>query len=453
MSEKKKGTVDMLNGSLMKNIWLFAIPLMFTNFMQTMFQAADQVIVGKFAGQQALAAVGATGSLCFLIISLFSGLSMGSNVIIARYLGAGNEERVKKAVHTTVTMALVCGVLLTILGYVLSRPMLELMSTPSDIIDMSTLYMRLYFFGSLFGITYFFGGSILRAKGDTKRPMYFLMVSGATNVVLNLIFVIAFKMGVAGVAWATVISQAIGAGLVIATLCTQKDVTHLDIKKLGIDAHVAWEIIRIGVPAGLQSMVFSLSNVVVQSSINSFGSSAIVAGNSAAANVEGFVYIGMQGFTQACMTFTSQNIGAKRYERIKEIMKLTMKLTLTCTAIISFAVWFFGEPILSLYTSDAEVVEVGMVRLTYVVLPLILQGLLDVIVSSMRGMGYSLIPTITMIIGICGVRLTWIATAFAAWGTLPVIYICYPLSWGTTSIIQSFFWKNCHDKVVHRAEA
>ncbi|MBQ6867663.1 MAG: MATE family efflux transporter, partial [Clostridia bacterium] len=343
MSTRKTGTVDMLNGSLMKNIWLFAIPLMFTNFMQTMFQAADQVVVGKFAGQQALAAVGATGSLCFLIISLFSGISMGSNVIIARYLGAGNTEKVGKAVHTTVTLALICGVFLTILGYVLSRPMLELMSTPSDIIDMSVLYMRLYFFGSMFGITNFFGGSILRAKGDTKRPMYFLMISGATNVILNLIFVIVLQMGVAGVAWATVISQAMGATLVISTLCRQKDVTHLDLKKLGVDKHVAWEIIKIGVPAGLQSMVFSLSNVVIQSSINSFDSSAIVAGNSAAQNVEGFVYIGMQGFTQACMTFTSQNIGAKRYERITEIMKLTMKLTLICTAIISVTVWFFGE--------------------------------------------------------------------------------------------------------------
>ena len=442
----------MLNGNLMKNIWLFAIPLMCTNLLQTLFQAADQVIVGKFAGQQALAAVGATGSLCFLIISLFSGMAMGSNVLIARFLGAGDHHKVEKAVHTAITMAAISGVLMMIAGYFLSRPMLELMSTPDDIIDMSVLYMRLYFLGGVFGIIYFFGGSVLRAKGDTKRPLYFLMVSGATNILLNLLFVIALKMSVAGVAIATVISQGVGAALVIITLCNQTDDTRLDFKKLGIDPAMAWEVIRIGIPAGLQGMVFALSNVVIQSSINSFNSSAIVAGNSAASNIEGFVYIGMQGFTQACMTFTSQKIGARRLERIKEIMVLTMKLALICTLIISVTVWLFGEFFLSLYTSDAEVIEVGMIRLTYVVLPLILQGMLDVFVASMRGMGYSLIPTITMIAGICGTRLTWVWTAFATIGTLPIVYLCYPLSWGITGTIQGIFWKRCHKKLLSEAE-
>ena len=452
MSVKSKNRVDMLNGNLMKNIWLFAIPLMCTNLLQTLFQAADQVIVGKFAGQQALAAVGATGSLCFLIISLFSGMAMGSNVLIARFLGAGDHHKVEKAVHTAITMAAISGVLMMVAGYFLSRPMLELMSTPDDIIDMSVLYMRLYFLGGVFGIIYFFGGSVLRAKGDTKRPLYFLMVSGATNILLNLLFVIVLKMSVAGVAIATVISQGVGAALVIITLCNQTDDTRLDFKKLGIDPAMAWEVIRIGIPAGLQGMVFALSNVVIQSSINSFNSSAIVAGNSAASNIEGFVYIGMQGFTQACMTFTSQNIGARRLERIKEIMVLTMKLALICTLIISVTVWLFGEFFLSLYTSDAEVIEVGMIRLTYVVLPLILQGMLDVFVASMRGMGYSLIPTITMIAGICGTRLTWVWTAFAAIGTLPIVYLCYPLSWGITGTIQGIFWKHCHKKLLSEAE-
>ena len=450
MSVKSKNRVDMLNGNLMKNIWLFAIPLMCTNLLQTLFQAADQVIVGKFAGQQALAAVGATGSLCFLIISLFSGMAMGSNVLIARFLGAGDHHKVEKAVHTSITMAAMSGVLMMVTGWFLSRPMLELMSTPSDIIDMSVLYMRLYFLGGVFGILYFFGGSVLRAKGDTKRPLYFLMISGALNVVLNLIFVIVFHMGVAGVATATVISQGVGALLVIITLCNQTDDTRLDFRKLGIDGSMAWEVIRIGIPAGLQGMVFALSNVVIQSSINSFNSSAIVAGNSAASNIEGFVYIGMQGFTQACMTFTSQNIGAGKYDRIKEIMKLTMKLALICTLIISVTVWLFGEFFLGLYTSEAEVVEVGMIRLTYVVLPLILQAWLDVFVASMRGMGYSLVPTVTMVAGICGTRLTWVWTAFAAIGTLPIVYLCYPLSWGITGTIQGIFWKRCYKKLTDK---
>ena len=448
MSNLRSQTVDMVNGPLLKNVWIFAVPLMLTNLLQMLFNAADTVVVGRFAGEQALAAVGATGSICFLLISLFNGLSIGSNVLIARYLGANDHEKIEKSVHTSITMAAVSGLFLAVLGFFLSKPLLNMMSTPSDIINLSELYMRIYFVGTFFGLIYNFGASILRAKGDTKRPLYFLFISGVTNMVLNLLFVVVFKMSVAGVAFATVISQALAAVLVCITLIKETDSTHLDLQKLGIDLSMAWNIIKIGVPAGIQGMAFSLSNVVVQSSINSFNSSIIVAGNSASSNVENFVYIGMSAFTQACITFTSQNIGANNLKRVKEIFKTTMLLTIISAASIGFIVWYFGEFFLSLYTSEAAVIEAGMIRLFWVSLFLVLNGILDVFVASMRGMGYSTLPTIVMIAGICGVRLTWLWTVFPIYRSLKVIYMCFPLSWTITSIILGFIWIKCHRKLM-----
>ncbi|MBQ7888492.1 MAG: MATE family efflux transporter [Erysipelotrichaceae bacterium] len=452
MSLKKTQSIDMIHGPLLKNIWIYSVPLMATNFLQMLFNAADTVVVGRFAGEQALAAVGATGSLCFLLISLFNGLSMGSNVLIARYIGAQDHDKIEKAVHTSITLAAVSGILLTGIGYFLSRPLLEMMSTPSDIIGLSELYMRIYFVGTFFGLIYNFGASILRAKGDTKRPLYFLCISGITNVVLNMIFVVFFHMSVAGVAIATVISQAVSTVMVCKTLMEEKDATRLDFKKLGIDLSMVWNIVKIGVPAGIQGMVFSLSNVVVQSSINSFDSSTIVAGNSAGANVENFVYIGMMAFTQACITFTSQNIGAKNYGRVKEIFKTTMILDMIAALSMGFIVWYFGDFFLGFYTSEPAVVEAGMSRLFWVALFLVLNGILDVFVCSMRGMGYSTLPTAVMIVGICGVRLTWLWTVFPMHRTLDVIYMCFPISWTITSIIQGFFWVYCHNKLLKNAE-
>lgn len=451
MSAVKTKTVDMTGGNLLKNIWVFSLPLMLTNFLQMLFNAADTVVVGRFAGQQALAAVGATGSLCFLLVSLFNGLSIGSNVVIARYLGANNPQNVEKSVHTSIAISVISGLLLTVLGFFISKPMLQLMSTPEDIIDMSTLYMRLYFFGMFFGIIYNFGSSILRAKGDTKRPLYFLCISGVTNVVLNLLFVVVFRMSVAGVAIATVISQAVSSALVIITLLRETDATRLQISKLGIETSMASNIIKIGVPAGIQGMVFSLSNVVIQSSINSFGSSTIVAANSAAANIEGFVYIGIMAFTQACITFTSQNIGAGRYERIKDIMKSTMLMASATAIVIGFIVWFFGDFFLGFYTEEAAVIECGKIRLFYVALPMVLNGILDIFVASMRGMGYSSLPTFMMIIGICGVRLCWIWFVFPMFNTLPMVYMCFPISWLVTSIIQAVFWVKGYNNIMERA--
>lgn len=450
MARSKTKTIDMTNGALVPNLWMFAMPLMLTNFLQMLFNAADTVVVGRFAGQQALAAVGATGSLCFLLISLFNGLSIGSNVIIARYLGANNPQKVEKAVHTSIAMSIISGLFLSVIGLFLSKPLLRMMSTPSDIIDLSALYLRIYFIGTFFSIVYNFGSSILRAKGDTKRPLYFLCVSGVTNVLLNLLFVVVFKLSVAGVAYATVISQAVSAFMVIVTLLREKDFTRFEPKKLCLDMPMVASIIRIGIPAGIQGMVFSLSNVVIQSSINSFNSSTIVAANSAAANLEGFVYIGIMAFTQACTTFTSQNIGAGKAGRVKEIMKSTLVMAVVSAVLLGGIMWIFGDFFLSFYTSEAAVIATGKIRLTYVALPLVLNGILDILVASLRGMGYSSLPTIVMILGICGVRLGWIWMVFPMFNTLPMVYICFPISWAVTSVVQWIFWIKCHNHLMER---
>ena len=450
-SQTKTQTIDMVNGPLLKNICIFSVPLMLTNLVQMMFNAADAVVMGRFAGQQALAAVGATSSLCFLLISLFNGLSVGSNVVIARYLGANDLGKVEKSVHTSIATALLSGVFLMIVGFFASRPLLQMMSTPTDIIDLSELYMRIYFVGTFFTLIYNFGAAIFRSVGDTKRPLYFLLISGVIKVVLSLLFVIVFQWGVAGVALSTAIGQAIAAAMVCLTLIKEKGPHHLDFKKLSIDVPMALDIIKIGVPAGIQGMVFALSNVVIQSSINSFNSSVIVAGNSAANNIENFVYIGMSAFTQACITFTSQNIGAHKLQRVGTICNQSMILTILSAASIGFLAWFFGEFFLGLYTPDAAVVEAGMVRLLWVTMPLWLNGVLDVFVASMRGFGYSTGPTILTIVGICGVRLTWIWTVFQLHRSLDVIYMCFPLSWIITSIVLGLYWFKCYRKLMKTA--
>ena len=450
-SQTKTQTIDMVNGPLLKNICIFSVPLMLTNLVQMMFNAADAVVMGRFAGQQALAAVGATSSLCFLLISLFNGLSVGSNVVIARYLGANDLEKVEKSVHTSIATAMLSGVFLMIVGFFASRPLLQMMSTPTDIIDLSELYMRIYFVGTFFTLIYNIGAAIFRSVGDTKRPLYFLLISGVIKVVLSLLFVIVFQWGVAGVALSTAIGQAIAAAMVCLTLIKEKGPHHLDFKKLSIDVPMALDIIKIGVPAGIQGMVFALSNVVIQSSINSFNSSVIVAGNSAANNIENFVYIGMSAFTQACITFTSQNIGAHKLQRVGTIFKQSMILTILSAASIGFLAWFFGEFFLGLYTPDAAVVEAGMVRLLWVTMPLWLNGVLDVFVASMRGFGYSTGPTILTIVGICGVRLTWIWTVFQLHRSLDVIYMCFPLSWIITSIVLGLYWFKCYRKLMKTA--
>ncbi len=435
----KSQTIDMINGPLIKNMFIFAIPLMLSSLMQMLFNSADTIIVGKFAGQEALAAVGATGSIIFFLTATFMGMSMGANVTIARMIGRGQLDKIRAAVHTSYFLAIAGGTIMIILGFLFSPFMLRLVETPANIIDRSLLYMRIFFSGSIFNMIYNFGSAVLRSQGDTKRPTMFLALSGVINVLLNLFFVVVLKISVAGVAIATVISQFVACSLVTRSLMLETGPTHLDLKEIRMDPQMAKDIISIGLPAGLQGMMFSLSNVVIQSGVNSFGST-VVAGNSAAANIENYVYIGTGAFTSACMTFTGQNAGAGRLDNIRKIMFTTFWLTVLSGMVIGFIGWYKGEFFLSLFTNSHEVIEAGMYRLQLVCLFLFLNGLLDVFVASMRGMGYSSFPTVMTLAGICGLRLIYLWTYFPAHKTLSALYFCFPLSWTVTSILQAGLW-------------
>lgn len=435
-----KHSIDMANGPLLKNIFIFAIPLALSELLQILFNSADTIIVGKFAGDAALAAVGATGSIVFLLTSVFYGLSTGANVLIARYIGTGNQQKIKDAVHSSILIAICGGVLLTFIGVLFSKQLLELMGTPEDIIDQSVLYMRIYFAGVIALLLYNFGSAVLRSKGDTKRPLYFLIYSGIINVLLNLFTVIVLKWSVAGVAIATVASESVSAFMVLRILVKETDATKLDLRHLYADFDSVLQIMRIGIPAGLSAAVFALSNVVVQSSINSFKDTNIVAGNAAGANIENYVYIGYTAFNQATITFTSQCIGAGRTDRVKEILIKTGLLVFISAVIMSGAVYFAGPLLLRLYTSEQAVVDAGMIRITYVAALLVLNALLDTFVNSLRGMGYSTLPTILMVAGICGIRIAWISIVFPRLQSLASIYMCFPVSWSITLLIEIILW-------------
>ena len=433
-------SMDMANGPLLKNILIFSIPLIFSNILQMFFNSADTIIVGKFAGDKALAAVGSTGSIVFLITSLFNGLATGTNVVVARYIGTGNKDKIKDSVHTSIALATAGGIVLTFIGLFFSKVFLRMMSTPEDFIDLSATYMRIYFMGVIFLLLYNFGSAILRSKGDTQRPLYFLLISGVLNIVLNFITVYFFHLSVIGAASATVASEALSAFLVLNVLFHEEDATRLDMKHLYFDKESILNIMRIGIPAGLSGAVFALSNVVIQSSINSFNSTDVVAGNAAGNNVENYVYIGYMAFTQATITFTSQCMGAGRFDRIKQIMVTTMAMVVVGAIIMGTAVSLAGPFVLKFYTDKPEVVAVGMVRIRLVASLLVLNGILDVFVNSLRGMGVSTLPTILMVVGICGVRLLWIYTMFPIHHTLESIYLCFPISWAVTSIVEFILW-------------
>ena len=435
----RKNTIDMVHGPLIKNTLIFAIPIMLANLLQIAFNAADTIVIGKFSGQIALAAVGAAGPVVNLMVSLFNGLSIGVNIVIARLIGSKNRDKISKSVHTSYFLALAGGLILTIVGLFGSSFFLSMMGTPSDILDQSMLYMRIYFLGSIPLLIYDVGAAILRSKGDTTRPTIYLAISGVLNVILNLIFVICFKLGVAGVAIATVISQCVSASLVTKDLLQEKDEMKLIPHHIAMDQDLFILMMKIGIPAGLQSMMWSISNVAVQSAINTFGSVAI-AGNSAAANIEGFVYIGMGAFAQSCITFTSQCAGANEKQKIKKVMWVNMALIVVSCFVVGAILCGFGSFFLSLYTNDPEVIQMGMIRMLYVVFFLWLNGVLDIPASSLRGMGYSSTPTIAMLLGIVGFRLAYIATIWEMFPTLEVLYLCFPLSWTITSIIMLGLW-------------
>ena len=430
----KKYEIDMCNGPLLGKILIFYIPLMLSGILQLLFNAADIVVVGRFAGNESLAAVGSTSSLTNLIVNLFIGLSVGANVLVARYNGANQKDELKEMVQTTVATAFVSGIILIFVGFFVSRPALIWMGTPEDVIAHSVLYMRIYFGGMPFMMVYNFGSAVLRAVGDTKRPLYYLLIAGVVNVVLNLIFVIVFSMGVAGVATATVVSQAISAVLVVRCLIQSDSVYRLEMKGIHIAPDKLIKMVQIGIPAGMQGALFSISNVLIQSSVNSFGSIAM-AGNTAASNIEGFVYTAMNAFHQATISFCGQNYGAMKYKRIGKVLLICEVSVIIVGAIMGNVAYFLAGMLLRIYSTDQEVIQFGILRMSYICVTYFLCGMMDVIVGALRGMGYAVMPMLVSLTGACLFRVIWIYTIFQNHRTLACLYISYPISWALTFLV------------------
>lgn len=432
-NRKKKYEMDMCSGSILKKMLIFALPLMCSSILQLLFNAADIIVVGKFAGDNSLAAVGSTTSLINLLTNFFMGLSIGANVLVARYYGAKQDKHVSETVHTAMLLSVISGILLTLIGCIGARKILTLMQTPDGVLDLAVIYLRIYFLGMTATMIYNFGSAILRAAGDTKRPLYYLLCAGVVNVVLNLFFVIVLDMDVAGVATATAISQCISAFLIVRCMVKENGSIRLELKRLHVNKHIFIKILQIGLPASFQGILFSFSNVIIQSSVNSFGE-ITVAGNSAAANIEGFVYVGMNAFHQAAISFTGQNLGAGKYERINKILYTAEVCVMIVGIVLGNAAVFFGKPLLGLYTSSPDVVAAGMKRLNVISRTYALCGMMDTIVGSLRGLGYAVMPMIVSLIGACGLRLLWIFTFFQMemFHSVTSLYATYPVTWTIT---------------------
>ena len=423
--------IDMLNGPVLPRLLSFALPLMLSSMLQLTFNAAAVIVVGRFEGDAALAAVGAPGSLINLLVNLFLGLSVGANVVVAQCCGAGDYRQTGEAVHTAVALSLVGGVLVGVFGFLLAGPLLGLMSTPAEVLPLATSYMRIYFLGMPANMLYNFGAAILRAIGDTRRPLAYLTLAGVVNVVLNLLFVIAFHMGVSGVALATIISQLISATLVTLGLIRTDGAIHLDVRRIRLHPDKVWRIARVGLPAGLQGMVFSLSNVLIQSTVNSFGKSA-VAGNTTASNLEGYIYVAMNSIHQGAITFTGQNVGARKYDRISKVCAASLvAVTGIGLALGGFLMlakgWLFR-----IYTNDDAVIAAAGLRSGIIAPTYFLCGMMEVMVGLLRGMGSSVTPMVVSILGACVLRIVWILTIYPLNPTLPTLYLSYPVSWFIT---------------------
>lgn len=424
----KKYEMDMCSGPLFSKILVFSIPLILSGILQLMFNAADMIVAGRFAGSVALAAVGATSSLINLLINMFVGMSVGTNVLTAHFFGAGRKDELSETVHTSIALSLLGGVILGIIGIVSANPLLTMMGTPAEVLAPAVLYMKIYFAGVPGMLLYNFGSAILRAVGDTKRPLYYLFFAGVVNVVLNVFFIVSMGMGVEGVALATIISQFISAGMVIRCLIKEQGDYRLEIRKIHLYKDKVIRILRVGIPAGFQGMVFSISNVLIQSSVNSFGAIA-VAGNTAAQNLEGFIYNAMNSFHQTAISFTSQNVGAKKWDRVKKIMIICVGSVAVTGMAIGMVGLVFGEKLLGFYATEPEVIAYGLKRLRIFCSVHFLCGIMDVFVGCIRGMGYSFMPMVVSLIGACGLRIAWIFTIFQWYRSLEVLYYSYPVTW------------------------
>ena len=445
---------DILNGPLLPNIISYTVPIILTSVLQLLFNAADLVVVGRFRGSASVGAVGATTSLTMLIINLFVGISVGAGVCVAHAIGGKQEKTLHRIVHTAIPTAVISGIILTAVGITFCENFLVWMDTPTYLLPLSALYMKVYFAGMTFTMVYNFCAAILRAAGDTKSPLVFLSISGVINVILNVFFVTAFDMNVEGVALATVISQAISAVLVVIALMRRKDGCHLSLRKLRIYPPQLLRMLRIGLPAGIQSSLFAISNVTIQSSINSFGD-VVVAGNAAAANLDGFLYVAINAFSQTAMTFTGQHVGAGLHQRIRKILWRCC-LCASITGIIGGVLLYtFRQPLLSIYITDSpEAIAYGAIRFVYIALPYFLCGLMDVVTGSLRGIGAAMAPMIISVLGVCGLRIGWIMTVFQIprFHTLETLFLSYPISWAITFLVQLLAFSIFYRKLQKRTD-
>lgn len=451
-TRSQEEAMDMLHGPLAGKILKFTLPIMLSGILQLLFNATDIIVVGRFVGSNALAAVGSTGSLINLLVNLLVGLSVGAAVAVGYYFGAGRPDQVKETIHTAIAISLAGGVLFAVIGLVLSPVLLRWMDTPEKILDQADLYLRIYFLGVPAMAAYNFGSAILRAMGDTKHPLYYLSTAGVINVFLDLFLVIVFHLDVAGVAIATVTAQVVSAFLTLLYLTKLDPKLSLEWRKIRIAKSKLLRILRVGLPAGIQSTIFSFSNVMIQSSINSFGELA-VAGNSASSNIEGFVYNAMNSFYQSAQTFTSQNVGGRKYERINRVF-LNCALMVTATGLIlGLGVFHFGPQLLSIYLpgNDAAIAQ-GMKRMSVIATTYFFCGLMDVISGELRGMGESMLPMIVSLAGSCLLRIVWIATVFAAFRSLTVLYLSYPVSWILTASVHLICYFKVKKRLVRRME-
>ena len=446
----KKYEIDMTHGSITKKLLLFSIPLMLSSVLQLLYNAADIVVVGRFDGETSLAAVGSTASLINLIVTVFIGYSTGASVVISKYFGAQDKAGTGRAVRTCITMSLIFSIFLLFVGVFGSKFFLGLMSCPEDVIDKAALYMRIYFLGMPAFMLYNFGSGVLRAVGDTKRPLYYASFSGIVNVLLNLVLVIKFKMGVAGVAVATIISQYISAALVMRCLMKSEGSYRFNIKNIGIDKTEFMQMTKIGLPAGIQSSMFSISNVTIQSVVNSYGS-VVMAGNAAANNIDGFVYAILNSISQGVLTFSGQNFGAGKMRRIRKGVTKSLLLSFVIVGTISLFAILFSHQLLGIYSDDSKVIEVGAYKMLFVAGTYFICGFNELFVSGIRGMGYSFVPMLTSVFGICGIRIVYVATIYKLFSSLPSLYLTYPLSWTITAIVNGILfyslWKKTADKL------
>ena len=443
----------MCNGPLWSKILLFALPLMASSILQLLFNAADVVVVGQFVGKEALAAVGSNTSLINLMVNLFVGLSVGTNVVVARDIGAGRHDNVSRSIHTSVALSLVSGVVMLVFGVIMARQLLVWMSSPADVIDLAAVYLRIYFLGMPANLFYNFGAAILRAQGDTQRPLYYLTVAGVVNVVLNLALVIVVGLGVAGVALATIVSQYISAALVLRCLMREEGALHLDLKKLRMEWHVVRRILQVGLPAGFQGVVFALSNVVIQSSLNSFDDAVIVAGSAASANIEGFVYAGMNAFYQTALTFTGQNYGAGRCHRVNHVAAWCGCFTVVIGLVLGNLTYLFGQTLAGIYApGEPDVIAQALVRMSIICCPYFLCGIMDVMVGVLRGIGYSVVPMLVSLVGVCGLRLLWVAVVFPLEPVPATLYISYPVTWSITGAVHIVFFLAVHRRAYLRVQ-